>query len=505
MRVHVSGANGFVGQGLITELVSLGLRVTPWVRAKHGLLNEKIVPDFINPNQISDSFFSDCDVFVHLAARVHRTKENADEARTEYRLINYECTLALARAAARAGVKHFVFISSVKVNGEYSENPLHESDQPKPLGAYGEFKWLAEQSLHALARETDMLVTIIRPPLIYGPGVGANFLTLIKWLYYSMPVPLRLVSNKRSFVYLGNLINAVVTCIKNPPDSSHTFFVSDDSDLTTHELCKKISLILGVPLISVAVPPKCLKFLARLIGKQEQMNRLQESLQVKIDSIRLELKWTPPFTVSQGLADTVEWYKKKNEIERKKFLKRILDLFIASFATVLLFIPMMIVALLVKITSVGPILYWSERVGAGNITFKMPKFRTMRLGTPVVATHLLTNPSAYLTPIGNFLRMTSLDELPQILCIFQGSMSWVGPRPALYNQLDLISLRTNLGVHQLIPGVTGLAQVNGRDELDIPTKVQYDKEYLMNQSLRLDIKILILTIVKVLKRQNINH
>jgi O-antigen biosynthesis protein WbqP len=226
---------------------------------------------------------------------------------------------------------------------------------------------------------------------------------------------------------------------------------------------------------------------------------------VKIDSIRLELKWTPPFTVSQGLEATIEWYKKKNEIERKKFLKRILDLFIASFATVLLFIPMMIVALLVKITSVGPILYWSERVGAGNITFKMPKFRTMRLGTPVVATHLLTNPSAYLTPIGNFLRMTSLDELPQILCIFQGSMSWVGPRPALYNQLDLISLRTNLGVHQLIPGVTGLAQVNGRDELDIPTKVQYDKEYLMNQSLRLDIKILILTIVKVLKRQNINH
>jgi O-antigen biosynthesis protein WbqP len=171
----------------------------------------------------------------------------------------------------------------------------------------------------------------------------------------------------------------------------------------------------------------------------------------------------------------------------------------------LLFIPMMIVALLVKITSAGPILYWSERVGACNDIFKMPKFRTMRLGTPVVATHLLTNPSAHLTPVGNFLRMTSLDELPQILCIFQGKMSWVGPRPALFNQLDLITLRTDLGVHTLVPGITGWAQINGRDELDIPTKVQYDKEYLINQSIKLDIKIILLTILKVLLRKNIKH
>ncbi len=162
-------------------------------------------------------------------------------------------------------------------------------------------------------------------------------------------------------------------------------------------------------------------------------------------------------------------------------------------------------AMLVKITSRGPILYWSDRVGQGNKIFRMPKFRSMRTGTPAVATHLLQNPDSYLTPVGRFLRRSSLDELPQLWCIFKGDMSFVGPRPALFNQDDLIALRTAAGVDGLVPGLTGWAQINGRDELPIPDKVAFDTEYLHRQSLFFDIKILFLTFKKVIRRDNVTH
>ena len=171
----------------------------------------------------------------------------------------------------------------------------------------------------------------------------------------------------------------------------------------------------------------------------------------------------------------------------------------------ILVLPLSIVAILVKVTSKGPILYWSDRVGKNNKIFKMPKFRSMRTDTPAVATHLLQNPQAYLTPIGGFLRKSSLDELPQLWSILTGDMSLVGPRPALYNQDDLIALRTKEGVHQLVPGLTGWAQINGRDELPIPEKVKLDIEYLHHQSFAFDIVILWKTFIKVLVRDGVTH
>ena len=186
-------------------------------------------------------------------------------------------------------------------------------------------------------------------------------------------------------------------------------------------------------------------------------------------------------------------------------LKRVLDLFFVLIAALVLVLPAMLVALAVRLTSSGPILYWSDRVGQYNKLFKMPKFRSMRVNTPMVATHLLSNPSAYLTPIGIFLRKTSLDELPQLWCIINGDMSFVGPRPALFNQYDLISFRTHAGVHELIPGLTGWAQINGRDELSIKEKVMLDVEYLSHQSMKFDIYILWLTILKVLRQDGVAH
>ena len=186
-------------------------------------------------------------------------------------------------------------------------------------------------------------------------------------------------------------------------------------------------------------------------------------------------------------------------------MKRLIDLVLALIAACLLIVPIVVVAVLVKLTSKGPALYWSDRVGMHNTIFKMPKFRSMKVETPAVATHLLLDPGIVLTPVGDFLRKSSLDELPQLWCILKGEMSFVGPRPALFNQDDLILLRTEKGVDKVVPGLTGWAQVNGRDELPIPEKVVLDVEYMERQSLWFDLKILWLTVLKVVRRDGVSH
>ena len=186
-------------------------------------------------------------------------------------------------------------------------------------------------------------------------------------------------------------------------------------------------------------------------------------------------------------------------------MKRVWDVVLASCVIVLMAAPTILIALLVRLTSAGPALYWSERVGKNNTIFKMPKFRSMYAGTPAVATHLLADADSHVTPIGRFLRKTSLDELPQLWSIFKGDMSFVGPRPALFNQADLIAMRTQCGVHVLVPGLTGWAQVTGRDELPIPEKVKRDAEYLRRKSFWFDLRILWLTTIKVLRGDDVSH
>ena len=186
-------------------------------------------------------------------------------------------------------------------------------------------------------------------------------------------------------------------------------------------------------------------------------------------------------------------------------MKQLFDLFMVVILLILLVLPMLIAIIAMRLTSTGPLIYWSDRIGRDNVIFRMPKFRSMRVDTPAVATHLMRDAKPFLTPIGSFLRRTSLDELPQLFSVLKGDMSLVGPRPALFNQEDLIALRTEKGVDKLLPGVTGWAQVNGRDKLSIPEKVDLDVEYLNHQSFWFDLKILFLTILKVIKRDNVSH
>lgn len=186
-------------------------------------------------------------------------------------------------------------------------------------------------------------------------------------------------------------------------------------------------------------------------------------------------------------------------------MKRIFDIVIALLLLIIFGIPILVIALLVKLTSKGPALYWSDRIGRNNIIFRMPKFRTMTVDTPAVATHLLDDPGRYLTPIGAFLRKLSLDELPQLISILKGDMSFVGPRPALFNQDDLVELRTRKGIHVLPPGITGWAQINGRDDLPIPIKVDFDEYYFKHRSFLLDLKILFITLFKVWRSEGVKH
>lgn len=186
-------------------------------------------------------------------------------------------------------------------------------------------------------------------------------------------------------------------------------------------------------------------------------------------------------------------------------MKRGLDLFLATIAAVVFFLPLCLLAVVIKVTSKGPVFYWSNRVGRGNRIFSMPKLRTMRVDTPVVATHLLADAATFLTPVGGFLRRSSLDEIPQIWCIVRGDMSVVGPRPALFNQQNLIDMRTSEGIHELRPGLTGWAQVNGRDELPLREKVRLDAEYVRKQSVVFDLKVIMLTALKVVRRDGITH
>jgi O-antigen biosynthesis protein WbqP len=198
--------------------------------------------------------------------------------------------------------------------------------------------------------------------------------------------------------------------------------------------------------------------------------------------------------------------RSEKSVERKRIsIKRVFDLVLSFCAGAAVSLPLMLIAVLVKISSKGPVLYWSDRVGADNKLFKMPKFRTMKPGTPEVATHLMIHPDSYLTSIGKVLRTLSLDELPQLWSVLKGDMSFVGPRPALYNQFDLIELRTIKGIHRLVPGITGWAQINGRDDLTIPEKVALDEYYMKHKSFLFDLKILSLTVFKVIKRDGVRH
>jgi nucleoside-diphosphate-sugar epimerase len=310
MKVLVTGANGFVGQHLVKELKQHSIQLACVGRqvSNHDADELYVVTDF-NDSSAWQEPLAACDVVIHLAARVHVMKEKTQNPLVEFRKVNVNGTLTLAKEAAKAGVKRFIYISSVKVNGESTEldAPFKETDKTNPKGAYGLSKLEAEQGLLKLAQETGMEVVIIRPPLVYGTGVKANFLNMMRAVNMELPLPLGEIRNMRSLVYVENLVSFIHCCIKHSAAANQVFFVSDGLDLSTTELLKATANALGVKARLIPVPQKLIEISARMLGKHQLASRLCGNLQVDITKARKLLGWVPPYTLEQGLKKTATY------------------------------------------------------------------------------------------------------------------------------------------------------------------------------------------------------
>lgn len=310
MKILVTGANGFVGRALCLELSRQNYAVVAVVRSvntKLGGLIPCVVIGSIDADTDWSKTLCNVDVIVHLAARVHVMRDHATDPLAEFRKVNVEGTLVLAMQAAQAGVKRFIFISSVKVNGEHTlfNKPFTEADMANPQDAYGMSKFEAEQELLRIAQQTGMEVVIIRPPLVYGAGVKANFASLLRAVKRGVPLPLGAIHNKRSFVYVGNLVSLILRCVVHPAAVNQVFLVSDACDLSTSELLRKCAEALMVKSWLLPVPQRLIEICAAMVGKRAAAQRLCGNLQLDISKAHTLLDWTPPISVVEGLQATV--------------------------------------------------------------------------------------------------------------------------------------------------------------------------------------------------------
>ena len=309
----VTGANGFIGRILCEALGASGRKVRAAVRAPDPGSPDAVATGDIGPDTDWRAALEGVRDVVHLAARTHVLRETAAHPLAEYRRINVGGTEQLARAAAARGVRRLVFLSSVKVNGEQTgERPYAEDDAPRPEDAYGVSKWEAEQALSRVAAATGLEVVVLRPPLVYGPGVKGNFLRLMGLVARGAMLPLGAIANRRSLVYAGNLAAAILTALAAPQAAGRTYLVSDGEDVSTPELVRATARALGVRPRLVSTPPALLRFAAALAGRRAEYARLAGSLQVDSSRMRRELAWRPAFTLAQGLAQTARWYHSRN-------------------------------------------------------------------------------------------------------------------------------------------------------------------------------------------------
>ncbi len=312
--VLVTGASGFVGRRVCERALGLGMKVkgshrSPGSQSLVPQGVEKIQIPSVNGNTDWSNALTGVDVVVHLAGRVHIAKDTAKDPLATYREVNTAGTRWLARMAVNAGVRRLVYVSTIKVNGEKTATaPFTETDAPRPQDAYAISKWESEQALHGIGAEFGLEIVILRPPLVYGEGVGANFLRLLNLVRRGIPLPLASVPNRRSLIYVKNLADAVLTSATHPRAKGETFLVSDGNDISTPELIRRIANAMNLPARMFPCPPRLLSIVGGLVGSSAELDRLLGSLVIDSAKIRSECGWMPPYTMSQGLKKTVEWY-----------------------------------------------------------------------------------------------------------------------------------------------------------------------------------------------------
>lgn len=486
MNILVTGANGFIGQTLVKSLLQTQHKVIACVR-------ESVTPTlnceyrFIDKLDSTTSWkqiLKNVDIVIHCAGKASMTKYDAKDFSKSLKEINTAATLNLAKQAVDSGVQRLIFLSSIKVNGEYSlpNKPFTPNVPYPPSHPYGLSKYEAEIGLKRITKNSAMDYVIIRPTLVYGENVKGNFNALMKWTYRGVPIPLGAITNNlRSLVYVDNLTHFIINTIENADSKNQVFLVSDDTDISTATMLDYIATGLGVKNKALPVSPILIKAGAQLVGKRHVAQRLCGSLQVDISKAKDTLNWQPKISTEEAIKKTAQYYVSNVASSKKNSWQRPLDI-ILSAAGLVATSPLLLGTTIIGYFDTGSPLFIQERVGRDKKPFKLIKLRTMSLDTASVASHLADNSS--ITKLGRILRETKLDELPQLINVLKGEMSLVGPRPNLFNQEELIEARDNKGIYDVLPGITGLAQLSGIDMSTPELLASTDKEMIENLTLR---------------------
>ncbi len=515
-RLLITGAYGFLGSEIVRQCQQAGRPVRSVGRQARPTVPDYTRIDLVN-DEIPDHIFAGIDTVIHAAGLAHQFGRSGTNEQA-FDQVNRVAVTRTILAAAHNGVKHFVLVSSSGVYGP-SASFATEATFCNPEGFYAISKYVGEKAAIAIAQESGIRLTIARMTTLYGAKDRGNLDRLIQAIDRKRFVQIGPGTNRKNLIHKVDAASACLAladAAKGPIEIYNVGGESVTMQQVVDEITQALSIskVCKIPTPLATMPATLLSTLC--LGKgpaarlRDSVNKWLRSDQFDTSKFRNDFGFSPRMSLPVGIRNQVEHYRSIKQGSPCGGIiasvgKRIFDVSLSLFFLALLAVPMSAIALLVRGTSPGPALYWSRRVGQNNKLFSMAKFRSMRTTAPEVATHLLSDANSWITPLGNILRKTSLDELPQLLQILQGHMSFVGPRPALHNQEDLVELRTALEVHTLRPGVTGLAQVSGRDELLICEKVEFDRQYLHQRSLLVDLQILFRTAYNVLLKRGVKQ